>query len=73
MRFPIPDFVPVPTPETMRVISVVSLAAGIGLVGAAAFFLFFRREGRNKLSWIFMGTGALLILNHGVQLLLSGG
>ena len=70
MRFPIPDFVPVPTPETMRIISIVSLAAGIGLVGAAALFLFSQREKEKReiLSWIFMGTGVLLILNHAVQL-----
>ena len=67
MRFPIPDFVPVPSPETMHVISVVSLTVGIVLVGAAAFLLF--REKRKRASWICMGAGALLILNHGIQLL----
>lgn len=73
MRFLIPGFVPVPSPETMQTISIISLAVGICLVGAAAISLFLNRkrakEERNKLVWVLMGTGALLILNHSIQLL----
>ena len=71
MRFPIPDFVPVPGPETMHLISLVSLAVGIGLVGAAALSLLAKggREKRRRYPYILMGTGVLLILNHGAQLL----
>lgn len=73
MRFPFPDFVPVPAPETMHIISIVSPMAGICLVCAAAFFLFRGRgaegEKRHRLSWISMAAGALLIPNHGLQLL----
>lgn len=73
MHFPIPSFVPVPSPETMQILSIVSLIVGIFLVGVAALFLFIGREKakgkRSKLTWISMGVGALLILNHGIQLL----
>lgn len=73
MRLPIPGFVPVPGPETMHMISILSLIAGICLVGGAALFLFLKRgemeETRKKRPWIVMGIGALLILNHAVQLL----
>ena len=71
MRFPIPGFVPVPTPETMRVISIVSLIVGISLVGLAVFFLFLGKGTNRRPLWTFMGVGALLILNHGLQLLFA--
>lgn len=77
MRFPIPSFVPVPNPEAMYVISVVSMIAGACLVGGAILVLFLGKgrgtKKRRRLSWIFIGVGALLILSHGVQLLFSGG
>ena len=73
MRIPVPWFVPVPTPETIRGISIVLLTAGICLA-AAAFLLFLSRgragEQNGNLPWMMMGTAVLLILNHGIQLLL---
>lgn len=72
MRFPIPAFVPVPSPETMHIISIVSLIAGICLVGGTAFFLFLHRgngrKQRRRLCWFFMSAGVLLILNHSILL-----
>jgi len=40
MDFPIPKFVPVPSTETMQIISMVSLIVGICLVGIGFLFLF---------------------------------
>lgn len=69
MHFPIPNFVPVPSPETMRLISVISLIAGICLVGAGVLFRFLGGKRSKTVSWIFIGAGALLMLNHSIQLL----
>lgn len=73
MRFPIPGFVPVPSPEVMRIISAVSLTAGVCLAGGAMLFLFLGKgrkiEKRGRLAWISIGAGTVLILNHGIQLL----
>ena len=73
MNFPIPDFVPVPSAEIMQTISVVSLIVGICLVGVGLIFLFLnKRKGKEKKAtalWIVIGIGALLIVNHGIQLL----
>ena len=70
MRFPFPDFVPVPGAETMRLISLVSLTAGICLVCGTGPFLFLRREKeQSRFPWMLLGVGALLIVNHGLQLL----
>ena len=73
MNFPIPDFVPVPSAEIMHTISIVSLIVGICLVGVGLLFLFLnKRKGKeNKATalWVVIGTGVLLIANHGIQLL----
>lgn len=73
MNFPIPDFVPVPSAETLKIISMVSLAAGICLVGAGLVFLILNKKNGNEkkppFPWISMGVGGLLIVNHGIQLL----
>ena len=79
-NFPIPDFVPVPSAEIMQTISVVSLIAGICLVGVGLLFQFLykrnffknKKKGNEKKAtvlWILIGVGALLIVNHGIQLL----
>ena len=73
MNFPISDFVPVPSAEIMQTISIVSLIAGICLVGVGLIFLFLnKRKGKEKKAtalWIVIGVGVLLIVNHGIQLL----
>lgn len=73
MRFPIPSFVPVPGPEVLRVISIVSFLAGLSLM-AAGLLLLFRGLGRGKngqraLTWTLLGAGALLSINHGLLLI----
>lgn len=72
MDFPIPDFIPVPSSETMLTISIVSLIVGICLVGIGILLLFLRKRKGKKLtvSWICIAIGALLIANHGIQLLM---
>ena len=73
MNFLIPDFVPVPSVETMQTISIVSLIIGICLVGVGLLFLFLnKKKGKEKKAtvlWILIGVGVLLIVNHGIQLL----
>lgn len=71
MDFPIPDFIPVPNTETMQMISILSLIVGICLVVAGAVFLLLnkRKEKRTTLAWILICVGALLIANHGIQLI----
>ena len=73
MKFPIPDFVPVPDAETMHLISIISLIAGICITTASIFFLFLNKrngkEKKNMLAWIFICIGVLLIANHGIQLI----
>lgn len=71
MDFPIPDFIPVPNAEAMQMISIVSLIVGICLVVAGAVFLLLskRKEKKSTLAWIVICVGALLIVNHGIQLI----
>ena len=73
MKFPIPDFVPVPSAEIMQIISIMSLIVGICLVGVGLLFLFLnKKKGKEKKAavlWIVIGVGVLLIVNHGIQLL----
>lgn len=71
MDFPIPDFIPVPNTETMQMILIVSLIVGICLVVAGAVFLLLnkRKEKKTHLAWILICVGALLIANHGIQLI----
>ncbi len=71
MDFPIPDFIPVPNTETMQMILIVSLIVGICLVVAEAVFLLLnkRKEKNTHLAWILICVGALLIVNHGIQLI----
>ena len=73
MKIPIPGFVLVPSAEIMQIISIVSLTAGICLVGAGLLFLFLnKKKGKEKKAtalWVVIGAGVLLIANHGIQLL----
>ena len=72
MNIPIPNFVPVPSAETMRLISIISLIVGICVTVVGASFLFLnKRKGKekNKLAWILICVGVLLITNHSVQLI----
>ena len=71
MKFPIPDFVPVPSAEIMQIISIMSLIVGICLVGVGLLFLFLNKKKGKKAAvlWIVIGVGVLLIVNHGIQLL----
>ena len=71
MDFPIPDFIPVPNAEAMQMISIVSLIVAICLVVAGAVFLLLsKRKGKKStLAWIVICVGALLIVNHGIQLI----
>lgn len=71
MDFPIPDFIPVPGTETMQMISIISLIVGICLVVAGAVFLLLnkRKVKKSTLTWIVICVGALLIVNHGIQLI----
>ena len=71
MNFPIPSFIPVPGAETMRLISIISLIAGICVTVVGVLFLFLnKRKGnkKNTLAWILICVGVLLIANHGIQL-----
>ena len=72
MNIPIPNFVPVPSAETMQLISIISLIVGICVTVVGASFLFLnKRKGKekNKLAWILICVGELLITNHSVQLI----
>ncbi|NBH15575.1 hypothetical protein D3Z36_15795 [Lachnospiraceae bacterium] len=71
MDFPIPDVIPVPNPQAMQMISIISLIVGICLVGAGvALLLLNKRKGKKStLAWIFICIGILLIVNHGIQLI----
>ena len=72
MNFPIPYFVPVPSGETMRLISIISLIVGICVTVIGVIFLFLnKRKGneKNTLPWIFFFFCALLMANHGIQLI----
>ena len=73
MNVPIPDFVIVPSSETMQTISILSLIVGICLVGVGLLFLFLNKrkgkEKKNTFIWILTGIGVLLIVNHSIQLL----
>lgn len=71
MNLPVPDFVTIPSSETMFTISVVLLIVGICLVCLGAIFLYLRKQKgkKNTISWICICAGILLIANHGIQLL----
>ena len=72
MNIPIPNFVPVPSAETMQLISIISLIVDICVTVVGASFLFLnKRKGKekNKLAWILICVGVLLITNHSVQLI----
>ena len=73
MNVPIPNFVIVPSSETMQTISILSLIVGICLVGVGLLFLFLNKrkgkEKKNTFIWILTGIGVLLIVNHSIQLL----
>ncbi len=72
MNFPIPSFIPVPSAGTMRIISIISLMAGICIITAGVISLFLnKRKGKEKntLAWVLIGVGVLLLVNHGIQLI----
>lgn len=73
MKLPIPDFISLPSSETMALMSVVLLIVGAFLLGMGAFLYFLRKKRGKKTtsSWVCMGIGALLLLNHGAQLLIK--
>lgn len=73
MRVPVPSFVPVPSPETIRMISEVLFAAGACLACAGLLSLFLSRrktEGKaSSFAWGLLCVGMALMIDHGVQLL----
>lgn len=73
MNLPVPDFIPVPSPETMLTISIVSLIVGICLacLGTLLLFLYKRKEKKTTIPWICICAGILLAINHGIQLLFN--
>lgn len=73
MDFPIPDFIPVPSSETILIISIVLLIIGICLVGGGLFLLFLHKQKGKKITipWISIVVGILLTVNHGMKILLS--
>ena len=75
MNYPFPDFVPVPSHETMHTISVVSLIIGIFIVCVGFVWLFLRKQNNKKttLPWVCIGIGTLLFANHGIQILFRQG
>nr|WP_325219094.1 hypothetical protein [uncultured Oscillibacter sp.] len=73
MKVPVPSFVPVPEPEAMRLIAAVLLTAGLSLaaVGLACLFAH-KRKGKGAVPgyiWALIGVGAVLAVDHGVQML----
>ena len=73
MYIPIPNFIPVPGAETMQLISVILLIAGICVTAAGTLLLLLNKrngKGKNKLAWILICAGVLLTANHGLQLIL---
>ena len=46
MNFPIPGFIPVPSAETMQLISIVSLIVGICVTVMGILFLFLNKSTR---------------------------
>ena len=73
MNLPVPNFVPVPSSETMMTISIVLLIVGICLVCLGATFHFLRkRKGmKTTIPWISICVGILLMANHGIKLLFN--
>ncbi|MFD2131168.1 LPXTG cell wall anchor domain-containing protein [Pseudogracilibacillus auburnensis] len=71
MNLPIPDFVPVFSPDTILTISIVLLIIGVCLVGVGLLMLFLYKRKNKKVivPWICTGAGLLLAINHGIQLL----
>ncbi len=72
MNLPIPDFVPVFSVETIRLVSIILLIVGVCVAGAGAILLFLnkrKRREKNTLAWILICIGVLLIANHGLQLI----
>ena len=57
MNFPIPSFIPVPSAETMQLISIVSLIVGICVTVVGVLFLFLNKgkgKEKNTLAWILI-------------------
>ena len=73
MKVPVPSFVPVPEPEAMRLIAAVLLIAGLSLAAVGLACLFPTRERERGRSpgyiWALIGVGAVLAVDHGVQML----
>ncbi|APH15399.1 putative membrane protein [Clostridium sporogenes] len=73
MKYPFPDFVPVPSYEAMLTISIVSLFVGICLVCLGLLLLFLRKRKGKKttIPWVCVSIGIILIANHSAQLLFN--
>ncbi|EXG88399.1 hypothetical protein K413DRAFT_5319 [Clostridium sp. ASBs410] len=73
MNLPSPDFIPIPSSNTMLIISIVLLIVGICLIcaGLLLFFLCKRKGKKTTVSWVCIVAGVLLMANHGIQILLN--
>lgn len=75
MKLPIPNFIPTPSAETTHLISLILLSIGICVLFSGLFLLYSQKKKGSKtiLSWIMIGLSLLLIINHSIQLIFSGG
>lgn len=73
MRLPVPGFVPVPAPEAMEMIASVLFVVGACLTCAGVVCLCAGRKRAEKkvpaFVWTLLCVGAILMIDHGVQLL----
>ena len=73
MNFPIPGFIPVPSAETMQLISIISLIIGICVTVMGILFLFLNKikwKEKYTPAWNLIFVGVLFIVNHGIQLII---
>ena len=73
MNIPAPNFISFPNPETMLIIRVVSLIAGVCIIGVGLILLFLRKRKDKKTTaaWILICVGVLLLATQGIQLLIG--
>lgn len=69
MNIPIPDFVPVFSAETIQLVSIILLIAGVCAVAVGAILLKKSRKEKRTLEWILICAGVMLIADHGLQLI----
>ncbi len=69
--FPIPSFIPVPSAGVMLILSIISIIIGICLliVGLVLYKKNKKIQKKSIASTVCIIIGALLIANHGIQLL----